>query len=212
MLLAIATFLTCLEASGILLGFDLLTAPDKWPAALPFALGTMAILVTHEIGHGLMAQRRDVKLSWPFLIPTWEIGSFGALTRIESVLPNRAVLFDVALAGPAAGGLLSFGLLIVGFVLSHPGSEFQLPVAFFQGSALVGNWLVGADHYRAQLIARRSVRWRSHCAGNLWPQNGWSGDRHHRGATGDRLFSQSSSTVLGGTDFVFAAPARAAGH
>ncbi|MEM6435369.1 MAG: site-2 protease family protein [Cyanobacteria bacterium P01_D01_bin.115] len=137
-LLAIATFLTCLEASGILLGFDLLTAPDKWPAALPFALGTMAILITHEIGHGLMAQRRDVKLSWPFLIPTWEIGSFGALTRIESVLPNRSVLFDVALAGPAAGGLLSFVLLIVGFVLSHPGSEFQLPVAFFQGSALVG--------------------------------------------------------------------------
>ena len=98
----------------------------------------MAILITHEVGHWLMAQRRDVKLSWPFLIPTWEIGSFGALTRIESVLPNRSVLFDVALAGPAAGGLLSFGLLIVGFVLSHPGSEFQLPVAFFQGSALVG--------------------------------------------------------------------------
>ena len=137
-LLAIATFLTCLEASGILLGFDLLTAPDKWPAALPFALGTMAILITHEIGHWLMAQRRDVKLSWPFLIPTWEIGSFGALTRIESVLPNRSVLFDVALAGPAAGGLLSFVLLVLGFVLSHPGSEFQLPVAFFQGSALVG--------------------------------------------------------------------------
>ena len=137
-LLAIATFLTCLEASGILLGFDLLTAPEKWPAALPFALGTMAILVTHEIGHWLMAQRLDVKLSWPFLIPTWEIGSFGALTRIESVLPNRSVLFDVALAGPAAGGLLSFVLLILGFVLSHPGSEFQLPVAFFQGSALVG--------------------------------------------------------------------------
>ena len=137
-LLAIATFLTCLEASGILLGFDLLTAPEKWPAALPFALGTMAILITHEAGHWLMAQRRDVKLSWPFLIPTWEIGSFGALTRIESVLPSRSVLFDVALAGPAAGGLLSFVLLILGFVLSHPGSEFQLPVAFFQGSALVG--------------------------------------------------------------------------
>ncbi|HEY9889899.1 MAG TPA: site-2 protease family protein [Candidatus Obscuribacterales bacterium] len=136
--LAIATLLTCLEASGILMGFDLLTTPAKWTAALPFALGIITILIAHEVGHRVMAQRRDVKLSWPFLIPTWEIGSFGALTRFESVLPNRSVLFDVALAGPAAGGILSFGMLVVGLVLSHPGSQFQLPVEFFQGSVLVG--------------------------------------------------------------------------
>lgn len=136
--LAIATFLTCMEASGILMGFDLLTTPEKWRPALPFALGTLAILLVHELGHVWMARRHGVKLSWPFFIPTWEIGSFGALTRIESILPNRSVLFDVAIAGPAAGGILSFGLLLMGFVLSHPGSEFQLPVEFFQGSVLVG--------------------------------------------------------------------------
>lgn len=136
--LAIATVLTCLEASGILMGFDLLATPDKWPQALPFALGTVTVLAVHELGHWVMAKRRDVRLSWPFFLPTWDIGAFGALTRIESVLPNRTVLFDVAIAGPAAGGLLSFVLLILGLVLSHPGSEFQLPVEFFQGSVLVG--------------------------------------------------------------------------
>jgi membrane-associated protease RseP (regulator of RpoE activity) len=136
--LAIATFFTCLEASGILMGFDLLVTPEEWSKALPFALGVCAILIVHEVGHRVMAQRRDVKLSWPFFIPTWEIGTFGAITRIESILPNRSVLFDVALAGPAAGGLLSFGMLIIGLVLSHPGSQFQLPVGFFQGSVLVG--------------------------------------------------------------------------
>ncbi|MEM6519970.1 MAG: site-2 protease family protein [Cyanobacteria bacterium P01_D01_bin.71] len=136
--MAIATTLTCLEASGILMGFDLLTTPEKWPQALPFALGTLTVLIVHEMGHWLMAQRRAVQLSWPFFLPTWDIGAFGALTRIESVLPNRSVLFDVAIAGPAAGGLLSFGLLLIGLVLSHPGSEFQLPVEFFQGSVLVG--------------------------------------------------------------------------
>ncbi|MGF1458455.1 MAG: site-2 protease family protein [Leptolyngbyaceae cyanobacterium] len=136
--LAIATFLTCLEASGILMGFDLLVTPEKWRSALPFAVGTAAVLLTHELGHWLMAQRLDVRLSWPFFIPTWEIGSFGALTRIESVLPQRSALFDIAIAGPAAGGLLSFGLLILGFVLSQPGSQFQLPGEFFQGSVLVG--------------------------------------------------------------------------
>ncbi|NEQ42538.1 MAG: site-2 protease family protein [Leptolyngbya sp. SIOISBB] len=136
--MAIATVLTCLEASGILMGFDLLTTPDKWPQALPFMLGTVAILGAHEIGHWAMAQRREVRLSWPFFLPTWDIGAFGALTRIESILPNRSVLFDVAIAGPAVGGVLSFSLLILGLVLSHPGSQFQLPVEFFQGSVLVG--------------------------------------------------------------------------
>lgn len=136
--LALATWLTCLEASGILMGFDLLTTPEQWKAALPFALEVCAILAVHEVGHWAIARQREVKLSWPFFIPTWEIGSFGALTRIESVLANRSVLFDIALAGPAAGGLLSFGMVILGLVLSHPGSQFQLPVEFFQGSVLVG--------------------------------------------------------------------------
>jgi len=59
------------------MGFDLFTTPDKWSQALPFALGTVAILVTHEMGHWVMAQRRDVKLSWPFFLPTWDIGALG---------------------------------------------------------------------------------------------------------------------------------------
>ena len=58
--------------------------------------------------------------------------------RFESILPNRSVLFDVSFAGPAAGGLLSFAFLFLGLVLSHPGSLFQLPAEFFQGSILVG--------------------------------------------------------------------------
>ncbi|MEO1093292.1 MAG: site-2 protease family protein [Cyanobacteria bacterium J06638_28] len=137
-ILVIATFLTCLEASGILLGFDLLTTPGRWLSALPFALGTLAVLTVHELGHWAIARRLDVKLSWPFFLPAWDIGAFGALTRIDSILPNRQTLFDIAFAGPAAGGLLSFGMLLLGLVLSHPGSQFQLPVEFFQSSALVG--------------------------------------------------------------------------
>jgi len=53
-------------------------------------------------------------------------------------LPNRAVLFDIALAGPALGGIISLLMLVIGLVLSHEGSLFQLPAQFFQGSILVG--------------------------------------------------------------------------
>jgi membrane-associated protease RseP (regulator of RpoE activity) len=138
--LAVLTFLTCLEASGILMGFDLLAKPEQWRVALPFATGLFATLLVHEIGHRLAARQHHVKLSLPFLIPTWEIGSFGALTRIESTLPDRKTLFDIAFGGPALGGILSLGFLVTGLVLSHPGSSFQIPTGFFQGSVLVGTF------------------------------------------------------------------------
>ncbi|MFM7191250.1 MAG: site-2 protease family protein, partial [Microcystaceae cyanobacterium] len=101
-------------------------------------VGFWLILGVHEIGHGWMAKKHQIKLSWPFFLPTWQIGSFGAVTRFESLLPNRSVMFDVAIAGPALGGVLSLILLFLGLVLSHPGSLFQVPTQFFQGSILVG--------------------------------------------------------------------------
>jgi membrane-associated protease RseP (regulator of RpoE activity) len=54
------------------------------------------------------------------------------------LLPNRSTLFDIAFAGPALGGLVSLVMLVVGLMLSHPGSAFQLPAGFFQASVLVG--------------------------------------------------------------------------
>lgn len=136
--LAIATVLTSLEAGAILQGFDLMQEFSRWTAALPFLAGVLTILVSHEVGHWVQARRYGIRLSPPFAIPTWQIGSFGTLTRFESLLPNRSVLFDISLAGPAAGGLVSLAMLVVGLVLSHPGSTFQLPSSFFQGSVLVG--------------------------------------------------------------------------
>jgi len=48
-------------------------------------------------------------------------------------------LFDIALAGPALGGIVSTIMLVVGLLLSEQGSLFQLPNQFFQGSILVGS-------------------------------------------------------------------------
>jgi membrane-associated protease RseP (regulator of RpoE activity) len=138
LVLAIATAATCLETAGILLGFDFTNAPQRWLEVLPIGGGLIGLLAAHEIGHRVLAQRYQVRLSPPFFFPTWQLGSFGALTRFESILPNRTALFDIAFAGPAAGGLVSFVLLVTGLVLSHPGSLFQVPVDFFKGSILVG--------------------------------------------------------------------------
>ncbi|MGB3202011.1 MAG: site-2 protease family protein [Nodosilinea sp.] len=136
--LAIATLFTGLEAGAILQGFDLVQDFSRWRAALPFLVALLVILVAHEAGHWVTARRYSIRLSPPFLIPAWQIGAFGSLTRFESLLPNRSVLFDIALAGPAAGGLVSLAMLVGGLLLSHPGSAFQIPSGFFQGSVLIG--------------------------------------------------------------------------
>jgi membrane-associated protease RseP (regulator of RpoE activity) len=137
-ILLVATIGTSLETAGLLLGFDFFANPARFREALPIGTGILAVLAAHEIGHRLAARRYQVRLSPPFFLPAVQIGSFGAITRFESALPNRKVLFDIALAGPAIGGIISLLMLVVGLVLSHPGSTFQIPNQFFFGSILVG--------------------------------------------------------------------------
>lgn len=137
--LLLATIATCFEAAGLLLNFDFFASPGRYQEVLPIALGILVILAAHEIGHWILARRNGVKLSWPFFLPAVQIGSFGAITRFESLLPNRKVLFDIALAGPAAGGIVSLIMLVVGLLLSNTDSLFKLPNQFFQGSILVGS-------------------------------------------------------------------------
>lgn len=137
--LMVATIATSLEAAGLLLNFDFFKNPERFPEVLPFALGIWTVFAAHELGHWWQAIRHKVKLGLPFFIPSWQIGSFGAITRFESLIPHRAALFDISFAGPAAGGIVSLVILIAGLILSHQGSTFQVPVQFFQGSILVGS-------------------------------------------------------------------------
>jgi len=136
--LMFATLATCCTTAGFLLQFDVFENWGRLPEALPIGLGLFSVLIVHEIGHQVMARHHKVKFSWPFFLPALQIGSFGALNRFESLFPSRKVLFDVAFAGPAAGGIYSMILLIVGLVISTSNSLFKVPALFFQGSILVG--------------------------------------------------------------------------
>jgi membrane-associated protease RseP (regulator of RpoE activity) len=136
--LMLTTIATTLETAGLLQGFDLFNHLERWREALPIGLGILLILAAHEIGHRLLASRHHIRLSPPFFLPALQLSSFGAITRIESWLPDRKVLFDIGFAGPAASGIISLAMLITGLSLSHQGSLFQIPAEFFQGSILVG--------------------------------------------------------------------------
>jgi membrane-associated protease RseP (regulator of RpoE activity) len=154
LVLLVATIVTTLEASGILLGFDLFDNFGRFREAIPLSLGIWSILAAHEIGHYWMAKKYNARLSLPYFLPTWQIGSFGAITRFESVLPNRRALFDISFAGPALGGIVAFILLILGMLLSHAGSPFQIPSQFFQASILVGSLakVVFADRLQQAIV------------------------------------------------------------
>ncbi len=138
LVLLAATTATSLETAGILQGFDFFNEPGHFSESWPIAISIILVLLAHETGHWLQARQYGVRLGPPFFIPAWQIGSFGALTRFESVLPNRSVLFDISVAGPVMGGALSLSFLVAGLFLSHQGSAFQIPSQFFQGSVLVG--------------------------------------------------------------------------
>lgn len=63
--------------------------------------------------------------------------------QFKSILPDRMAKFDISLAGPLAGGLLSLSMLSVGLWLSV-GSEatdelVQVPSVLFRGSLLLGS-------------------------------------------------------------------------
>ncbi len=136
--LALATVVTALERAGLQYNFEIFEQPSRWAETLPIGLCLLLVLAAHEAGHWWMARRHGARLGPSFLIPAWQLGSFGAITRIESVLANRTALFDIAFAGPAAGGLLSLLFLVVGLFLSPQAGSVPLPSEVLQGSLLVG--------------------------------------------------------------------------
>ncbi|OKH17374.1 site-2 protease family protein [[Limnothrix rosea] IAM M-220] len=155
LVLLVATLATTLEALGILQGFDLSSNLSRYKEVLPLSLGLWAILGAHELAHWVISEKYNVKLSIPFFLPNWQIGAFGSITRFESLLPTRNALFDIAIAGPIAGGALSLVMLITGLVLSQPNSLFQIPSQFFGGSILVGSLakLFMGDAIQAAVVA-----------------------------------------------------------
>ncbi len=85
---------------------------------LPYALALMTILGIHELGHYLTAQFYKIRSTLPYFIPVpFFPGTFGAVVQMRSPILNRKILFDVSLAGPLAGFVITLPLLIWG--LAH---------------------------------------------------------------------------------------------
>ncbi|XP_058207232.1 probable zinc metalloprotease EGY2, chloroplastic isoform X3 [Rhododendron vialii] len=113
---------------------------DLLKDGLPGALVIALILSVHEIGQILVAKDAGVKLGVPFFVPSWQIGCFGAITRVLNIVPKREDLLKVAAAGPLAGFSLGLVLLLLGFFLPpSDGLGVVVDASVFHESLLVGS-------------------------------------------------------------------------
>ena len=119
-LLFLATIATTTWAGALHAGVDLLQHPNRFTVGLPYSLGLLLILGSHELGHYFTAKAHGIRVTPPFFIPVpFALGTFGAFIRIKSLTPDRRALFDVAVAGPLAGLVFAIPALLIGLRYSH---------------------------------------------------------------------------------------------
>ncbi|GAV56759.1 Peptidase_M50 domain-containing protein [Cephalotus follicularis] len=122
--------------SNLLSSFDNL---NLLVGGLPGALVTALILGVHELAHILVAKSAGIKLGVPYFVPSLQIGSFGAITRIRNIVPRREDLLKLAAAGPLAGFSLGFFLFLLGLILPpSDGVGVIVDASVFHESFLVG--------------------------------------------------------------------------
>ena len=137
-LLFVLTVITTTWAGAAHQGVDLLREPGRFSVGLPYALGLLAILLVHELGHYFMARHHRIRVTLPYFIPVpFALGTFGAFIKMRSPAENRRALFDVAVAGPLAGLVIAIPALLIGL---HSSVIVTEPVAgMMHGGTSIGS-------------------------------------------------------------------------
>jgi membrane-associated protease RseP (regulator of RpoE activity) len=135
-ILFLATILTTMFAGALQAGVNpFLKIYVGWP----FSLSIMVILGAHELGHYFASKRLGVDATPPYFIPVGHpiIGTFGAVIRMKSPIPDRKALLEIGVAGPLAGLFFAIPALVIGLRLSS-----MVPVS--EGGWQLGNSILFA--------------------------------------------------------------------
>lgn len=95
---------------------------EGWPYSVAF----LTFLTFHEFGHYFTAVYHKVRTSLPYYIPIYipgigfNIGSMGAVISLKQVPGTTRKFFDIGIAGPLAGFVVSLFLLGYGFTHLPP--------------------------------------------------------------------------------------------
>jgi len=124
--LLLATFFTCTLAGVQWLNKDSFELAN-FSTGMTYSILLMLFLASHEFGHYIAARLYGISTTLPFFIPIPHLlnpfGTMGAVIRIKSPFPSRRSLFDVGIAGPIAGFIVAFAVLLIGF-FTLPGKEY----------------------------------------------------------------------------------------
>lgn len=121
---------------------------ENWP----YSVSLLIILLAHEMGHYLPARYYGVRASLPYFIPLpfGPIGTMGAVIKIKDQIPDKKVLFDIGIGGPAASLVLSLFAWTIGISLSKvieiPSDFDRSGFLFFGDSAFTyfsTQWILG---------------------------------------------------------------------
>ena len=137
-------------------------------ASWPWYSGTvLAILGCHELGHYFACRYYDVDASLPYFLPFpfSIIGTFGAFIKIREPIPTKRMLFDIGIAGPIAGFVVTVPALVIGVTMSHVvrippdfvGYELGEPLLFQLATKLL--WGTIPDGYSLNMHPMAFAAW-----------------------------------------------------
>ena len=112
---------------------------DPLEMAGTYTLSLLGILGIHELGHIIASKRHKLRTTWPYFIPGLPIigiPTFGAFIQSKGLTINREILFDVAIAGPIAGLIITIVVSIYG-AYTAPVLEEGITNGLFAESKLI---------------------------------------------------------------------------
>jgi membrane-associated protease RseP (regulator of RpoE activity) len=94
-----------------------------------YSAALISILLFHEMGHYFAARYYGVQATLPFFIPfpLSLFGTFGAVIKMRSTIPNRRALFDIGIMGPAMGLVVALPAAVYGIAMSQVIRVSELP-------------------------------------------------------------------------------------
>jgi membrane-associated protease RseP (regulator of RpoE activity) len=108
-------------------------------------VGLMSIMLAHEFGHYFACRYYRIDATLPFFIPLPPplglVGTLGAVIRIRDRFPHRKALFDVGIAGPLAGFVVTLPVLLFGLLEARVVPDVQTGSGMHLGEPLLFQWL-----------------------------------------------------------------------
>jgi membrane-associated protease RseP (regulator of RpoE activity) len=97
------------------------TGIDPIVSGAIFSAAILTVLGIHEMGHKLMANKKNIDATSPYFIPgPPPLGTLGAVIMQKSLPRNRDALFDVGANGPFAGFVVALVFSAIGLLLLIP--------------------------------------------------------------------------------------------